>query len=160
MLTLIAAHDRNDAIGSQGTLPWRAPGDLAAFQRETLGGALIMGRRTWESLPRQPLPDRLNIVVSATDVDGALMARSPQEAISIARNHGYHRLYAAGGAGIYAALLPYAQRLVLTEVDVTVEKPDTFLPRIDVFFWQLISRSVVETMPHCLLREFIRKVSA
>jgi dihydrofolate reductase len=160
MLTLIAAHDRNGAIGSNGTLPWRAPGDLASFQRETLGGALIMGRKTWESLPRRPLPDRLNIVVSATDMEGAVMARTPGEALTIARNSGYHRVYAAGGAGIYAALLPHAQRLALTEVDVRVENADTFLPRIDMFYWQLISRSVVETTPHCLMREYIRKVPA
>jgi len=160
MLTLIAAHDCNGAIGSNGTIPWRAPGDLAAFQRETLGGALIMGRKTWESLPRRPLPARLNIVVSRSEMEGAVMARTPGEALTIARNQGYHRVYAAGGAAIYEALLPHAQRLALTEVDVTVENADTYLPRIDLFFWQLISRSVVETAPRCLLREYIRKVPA
>ncbi|CAN0153304.1 unnamed protein product, partial [Chrysoparadoxa australica] len=64
MITLIAAHDRNRAIGKDGDIPWHLPEDLAMFKRETLGGALIMGRRTWESLPFKPLPKRLNIVVS------------------------------------------------------------------------------------------------
>ena len=66
MLTLIAARARNGAIGKDGTLPWHIPEDLKFFKRETLGGAIIMGRRTWESLPFKPLKDRLNLVVTST----------------------------------------------------------------------------------------------
>ncbi len=65
MITLIVARDRNGAIGKDNTIPWHAPEDLKAFQRETLGGAIIMGRNTWDSLPVKPLKNRLNIVVSS-----------------------------------------------------------------------------------------------
>jgi len=156
MLTLIAAHDRNGGIGRAGTIPWRAPGDLAAFKRETLGGAVIMGRKTWESLPQRPLPDRLNIVVSAADMIGVVTARHPEMALSFAEDMGHKRIYAAGGSGVYAALLPHAQRLLLTEVDLLVADADTFLPDIDLSQWTSISQSVVETDPKCLLREYLR----
>lgn len=66
MLTLIAARARDGAIGKDGQLPWHLPEDLAFFKRETLGGAIIMGRRTWESLPFRPLKERLNLVVTST----------------------------------------------------------------------------------------------
>ncbi len=63
MLTLVVARAKGGAIGRDGDIPWHAPEDLKMFQRETLGGALVMGRRTWESLPVKPLKNRLNIVV-------------------------------------------------------------------------------------------------
>ena len=81
MLTLIAARDRNGAIGKNNTIPWHAPEDLAFFQRETTGGAVIMGRRTWESLPFKPLKNRLNLVVSSDPAVADHVFPSPEGAV-------------------------------------------------------------------------------
>src|SRR5690606_7264798 len=99
------ARARDGAIGKQGTIPWRAPEDLAFFQRETTGGAVIMGRRTWESLPVRPLKNRLNIVVSSHSPDAPLVCRSVEAALAAAEQAGHARIYGIGGAHIYAALL-------------------------------------------------------
>ena len=108
MLTLIVARARNGAIGKGNTIPWHAPEDLAAFQRETTGGAVIMGRRTWESLPFKPLKNRLNIVVSRDASVWETVAPSPQAAVEMAAAAGYARLYGIGGSSVYATLLPLA----------------------------------------------------
>lgn len=130
MITLIAAHDRNRAIGKDGDIPWHIPEDLAMFKRETLGGALIMGRRTWESLPFKPLPKRLNIVVSRDKGLTEHVVGSVEEGIALAQSLGYFRVYGIGGQGIYEAMLPLAHRLLITEVDVAVEDADAFFPEI------------------------------
>ena len=97
MLTLIVARARNGAIGKDGTLPWHIPEDLKFFKRETLGGAIIMGRRTWESLPFRPLKDRLNLVVTSTlDLPGHTVP-DLDTAIETARAAGYARIYGIGG---------------------------------------------------------------
>ena len=130
MITLIAARSRNGAIGKDGDIPWHIPEDLAMFKRETLGGALIMGRKTWESLPFKPLPKRLNIVVTRDTGLHDLTARTVEEAIGIAQAQGYFRIYGIGGQRIYEAMLPLAHRLLITEVDTVVEDADAFFPEI------------------------------
>jgi dihydrofolate reductase len=130
MITLIAAHDRNRAIGKDGGIPWHIPEDLALFKRETLGGALIMGRRTWESLPVKPLKNRLNIVVSRDTSLTEHVVPSVEEAIALARAQGYFRIYGIGGQKIYEALLPLAHRLLITHVDLTVEGADAWFPDV------------------------------
>lgn len=130
MITLIAAHDRNRAIGKDGDIPWHLPEDLAMFKRETLGGALIMGRRTWESLPFKPLPKRLNIVVSRDKGLTEHVVSSVEEGIALAQSLGYFRVYGIGGQRIYEAMLPLAHRLLITEVDIEVEDADAFFPEI------------------------------
>lgn len=158
MLTLIAARARNGAIGRDGDIPWRAPEDLKLFQRETLGGAVIMGRRTWESLPVRPLGSRFNCVVTSGAVDGAdLVARSPEEAVERCYGAGYPRVYGIGGQGIYDALLPLSQRILLTEVDLSVDDADAFFPQFIEADWHVLRRAVLrETDPHCLLVERLR----
>ncbi|MBT55661.1 MAG: dihydrofolate reductase [Mameliella sp.] len=130
MITLIAAHDRNRAIGKDGDIPWHLPEDLAMFKRETLGGALIMGRRTWESLPFKPLPKRLNLVVSRDKGLTEHVVSSVEEGIALAQSLGYFRVYGIGGQRIYEAMLPLAHRLLITEVDIEVEDADAFFPEI------------------------------
>lgn len=130
MITLIAAHDRNRAIGKEGGIPWHIPEDLAMFKRETLGGALIMGRRTWESLPVKPLKNRLNIVVSRDRGLAEHVVGSVEEAVALAQAEGYFRIYGIGGQGIYEAMLPMAHRLLITEVDLAVEGADAWFPEI------------------------------
>src|SRR6056297_2084113 len=102
MISLVVARDRNGAIGKDGDIPWYAPEDLAFFQREPLGSALIMGRRTWESLPVKPLGRRLNIVVSSQDIDGPQhVVRSVEAAIEAAHAAGHARISGIGGYGIF-----------------------------------------------------------
>lgn len=161
MLTLIVARDRAGAIGRGGTIPWDLPEDLAAFRRETLGGALVMGRRTWESLPVRPLARRCSIVVSrsrAAAAEGALVAASVEEALAQALAAGHHRVYGIGGAGIYAALLARADRLMISEVGLQVAGADTFFPAPDPADWRLIAeRPLRSAPPDCQLREYLRR---
>lgn len=159
MLSLIVARARNGAIGRDGTIPWHAPEDLAFFQRETLGGAIIMGRKTWESLPKRPLPRRLNIVVTtapfATEKDAQFV--SLESALDAARAAGHMRVYAIGGAGIYRAFLPKADRLLITEVDLDVPDADTFFPQINSDQWRLTARLPLRSDdPRCTLTEYLR----
>lgn len=136
MLTLIAARARNGAIGKNGQIPWHIPEDLAFFKRETLGGAVIMGRRTWESLPFKPLKDRLNLVVTSTlDLPGHAVP-DLDTAIQTARAAGYARIYGIGGERIYRDLLPRADRLLITEVDTVVKDADAFFPAFDEGEWR------------------------
>lgn len=103
MISLIVARARNGAIGRGNTIPWDAPEDLKFFQRETLGGAVIMGRNTWDSLPKRPLPRRLNIVVTSRPAEGADALFVPlAQAVNTARQAGYFRIYAIGGRAFTA----------------------------------------------------------
>ena len=157
MITLIVARARSGAIGKGNTIPWHAPEDLAAFQRETTGGAVIMGRRTWESLPFKPLKNRLNIVVSRDASVWETVAPTPEAAVQMAQVAGHTRLYGIGGSTIYQSLLPLAHRLLVTEVDVEVEGADAFFPAFDEGAWRVIyERRLRESGPVCVWREWVR----
>lgn len=138
-LTMIAAVGRNGVIGVDGDLPWRLPEDLKHFRRNTLGHAVIMGRRTWDSLGRA-LKKRRNIVVSrqiGLKIEGAEVAHSLEEALELAwADDPDPRII--GGATIYAEALPRATRLLLTEVD-QAPPGDTFFPDLDAG-WQETGR--------------------
>lgn len=159
MLSLVVARARDGAIGRAGGIPWAAPEDLRFFKRETLGGALIMGRRTWESLPAKPLPGRLNCVVTRGVAAGAELVRdSVAGALAACHAAGHTRLYGIGGARLYAEMLPFAHRLLLTEVDIAVPDADTFLPAVDEDAWHEIGRMTLrEAAPRCVLRELLRR---
>lgn len=158
MLSLIVARARGGAIGRDGDIPWRAPEDLKMFQRETLGGALVMGRRTWESLPVKPLKNRMNLVVSRDKGLTEHVAGSVEDALWMAREAGYSRLYGIGGAGVYEALLPLADRLVVTEVALDVPGADAFFPAFDEAEWREVSRTPLRAAdPACTLRELLRR---
>ena len=158
MLSLIVARDRNGAIGKDGDIPWRAPEDLKFFKRETLGGAVIMGRKTWESLPMAPLPERMNLVVSSRTDLGVHTFTRPNMAVQFAHEAGHRRVYGIGGAGIFAAFLPDADRLLITEVDVEVDGADAFMPDFDEAAWRLAGETVLrEDGPRCVLREWLRR---
>ena len=161
MLSIIVARARNGAIGKANTIPWHAPEDLSFFRRETLGGAVIMGRRTWESLPpaARPLKNRDNIVVSSTQQDGVDTVPSFDEAMQLARAQGHQRIYAIGGSSIYRAALPRAHRLLITEVDLVIEEADAFFPSLDEREWTLGGTQVLrEEGPRCVLRELLRQM--
>lgn len=157
MLSLIVARARRGAIGRDGDIPWHAPEDLKFFQRETLGGAIIMGRRTWESLPFKPLKNRLNIVVSRKANLCDHVTGSITEAIAMAERAGHRRIYGIGGAQIYAEMLPLADRLLVTEVDLDVADADAHFPTFDEGQWRQIGHLALrEKGPRCVMRELLR----
>ena len=137
---------RNGVIGRGGALPWRLASDLAIFKAVTLGKPVIMGRRTWDSLPRKPLPGRLNVVLSrdsSFEPTGAVACEDWREAMAIAREQaaedGASEVCVIGGGALFALALPRARRLYLTEVEAEVEG-DTFMPTIDEAGWREVRR--------------------
>ncbi len=111
-ITLVLAMAENGVIGKDGGIPWHISDDLKRFKALTLGKRVVMGRKTWDSLPRKPLPGRDNIVVTRDTgwrADGAIVAGTPQEALA-------GGAMVIGGAEIYRAILPLATRIELTEV--------------------------------------------
>ncbi|MCC9595939.1 MULTISPECIES: dihydrofolate reductase [unclassified Rubrivivax] len=129
-LVLVAAVARNGIIGRDGVMPWHLPEDLAHFRRTTQGLPVLMGRRTWESLPERfrPLPGRRNIVVTRQAgwvAPGAEVAASPEAALALMADA--PRACVIGGGELYAALLPRVDELVLTEIDADFDG-DTRLP--------------------------------
>lgn len=117
MITLILAMADNGVIGNKGVIPWRIGEDLKRFKRLTLGKPVVMGRKTWDSLPKKPLPERSNIVVTRSPAwhgEGALAAISLEDALAKAGQA--PEVMVIGGAEIYRAALPLAARIELTEV--------------------------------------------
>lgn len=141
----IVAAARDGAIGRRGEIPWRLREDLRHFKELTMGHPVIMGRRTWESLPRRPLPGRRNIVLSRRPgfrAEGAEVFTTAAEAISACG--GSEIPFIIGGAELYAAALPFCTRIFLTEVDTTVEDADAFFPALPAEEWRETGAS--ETM--------------
>jgi dihydrofolate reductase len=132
-LNLIFAHSHNKVIGLNNSLPWHLPEDLTHFKNITWGQPVIMGRKTWESLPKKfrPLPNRTNIVITRqTDWkdNGANVVNSLEQAIELCYNE--TEAWVIGGAEIYAQSLQFAQRAVITEIDADYDG-DSFSPNFD-----------------------------
>ena len=145
-LSLIAAVARNGAIGLGNELLWSEPEDQKHFRRVTLGSAVIMGRKTWDSLPARfrPLPGRQNIVVTrdpAWQAPGAHAVGSMDGALDLLTTTGAPRAFVIGGAEIYALALPLADTLVLTEIDADLHG-DTFFPAWDRACFSAISSAL------------------
>lgn len=130
-ISLVVAAARNGVIGRGGALPWHLPGDLKRFKALTLGKPTLMGRRTWDSLPRRPLPGRENIVLSRGAEPGphagALWFRDLTAAIAHARSSGAEELCVIGGAEVFAKALPLADVIHLTAIEQDVDG-DTVMP--------------------------------
>jgi len=118
IICLILARADNGVIGAHGGLPWRLPDDLRRFKALTMGKPCIMGRKTWDSLPKRPLPGRRNIVVtrSKATLEGATVVGSFAEALSEAAKAAPPEIAVIGGAEVFAEALPLAGRIHLTEV--------------------------------------------
>ena len=132
-VALVAAVAHGGVIGRDGVLPWRLPEDMAHFRQVTMGHAVVMGRRTWDSLPDRfrPLPGRRNIVVTRNpewSAEGAERAGSLEGALHVLQDES--RVSVIGGGEIFAAALPIADELVLTEIAVDIEG-DTVFPDFD-----------------------------
>jgi len=153
-LVLVVARGSNGVIGRDGGLPWRLRSDLQRFKAITVGKPCIMGRKTWESLPLRPLPGRLNVVLTRDEgyeqegrSRGALVCTSLDEALEIAREQaaddGVDEICVIGGVALFAAALPRAKRLYITEVDAAPEGEAVF-PDFDESQWTETAR---ETHP-------------
>lgn len=138
MLSIIVAIAKNGTIGDKNSLLWHIKEDMRFFRTTTSGHAVIMGRKTFESLGSRPLPKRTNIVItrSEREFEGALTAHSLEEAVRLAGND--EEVFIIGGAQIYAEALTVADRLYITHVDKEYEG-DTAFPTIDFSKWHLTS---------------------
>ncbi|WEK55855.1 MAG: dihydrofolate reductase [Candidatus Cohnella colombiensis] len=138
-VTLIAAVAANGVIGIHNELPWRLPADMAFFKQQTIGKPILMGRKTFESLKR-PLKDRTNVILSRTMTappDGCELVHSISDAIE---RHRDEEIMVIGGAEIYAQVLPFADRMILTEIEQSFEG-DAYFPSYDRSEWKLVSKT-------------------
>ncbi|MBE0667137.1 MAG: dihydrofolate reductase [Bacteroidales bacterium] len=135
MITIIVAVTEENGIGFENRLLVHLPGDLKRFKRITMGHCLIMGKRTWESLPRKPLDGRTNIVITDNELDCfecALAARSIDEALSFCEEG--KEVFIIGGGSVYRQFMPLADRLMVTHIHKRFEA-DTFFPEISDSEW-------------------------
>ena len=151
-ISIIVAAAENGVIGNAGTLPWRMPSDLKRFRALTMGKPVVMGRKTFQSLPKA-LDGRDNIVVTRDAgfrSDGAETAHDLVSALALARRHAEHRgideIMVIGGGELYAATLPLATRVYLTLVHSTIAGDTTF-PVLDPDRWRLASREALPRGP-------------
>lgn len=161
-INLIVAADENNAIGRNGGLLCHLPNDLRHFKKITDGHAVVMGRRTFESLPKGALPNRTNIVVTSDNpgnYPGCIVVRSLDEALT--RHDGRSELFIIGGGKLYRAAFPLADMLYLTRIHHLFDGADTFFPQINLSEWELVSQKTHQpderhAFPYTFL-EYIRK---
>jgi dihydrofolate reductase len=140
MISIIVAIAENLAIGKNNDLLWHIPGDMKYFKRVTSGHPVIMGKRTYDSLPRRPLPNRRNIVITdqpGETIDGCEMAYSIEGAVALCSPA--EENFIIGGASVYRQFIPFTDRLYLTRVHKAFDG-DVFFPELDFSQWQLQSR--------------------
>jgi dihydrofolate reductase len=141
-MVVIAAMDRNGAIGKENTIPWKVPEDLQRFKERTMGFPMIMGRTTWESFGGRALPGRVSIILTShpdtieireKDRDKVCVVASlevaTEQAISLCRISDLDQYFVIGGAKLYEQVIHLADEFDLTTVDVEVEEPDTYFPK-------------------------------
>jgi len=140
------ARARNGVIGRGGALPWRLKSDMAIFRAVTMGKPVIMGRKTWDSLPKRPLIGRMNVVLSrdgSFEPKGAVVCETFNDAVAIAREQAeddaQSEVCVIGGASLFALALPKAKRIYLTEVDADIEG-DVTLDPFDESKWTEVRR--------------------
>ena len=126
---MIWAQDRNRAIGRSGTLPWHFSEDLKNFKKLTTGKTIIMGRKTWDSLPKKPLPDRRNIVISSTNQEDVESYTSIEDCIdSLSDDKEVLDVYIIGGMSVYKFFYEHANTLHITFIGKSYPDTDTFFP--------------------------------
>jgi len=160
-VSLIAAVARNGVIGRDGGLPWHIRADMQHFKALTSGGTVVMGRRTWDSLPprARPLPGRVNIVVTRQPgwrADGAHAVASLDQALALATAHSpaLQRIFVIGGAELYVHALPLADELELTEVQIDVDG-DVSFPAWDRSAFMEVRREPHESGPESPAFDFV-----
>ena len=139
-ISIIVALDKNNGIGKDNQLLCHLPEDLKRFKRLTEHNVVVMGKKTYESLPGRPLPNRENIVLSdnpADDFEGCIMARSLEDALNKCSEEKEN--FIIGGGSVYSQFMPFANKLYLTQLH-TVFEADTFFPEIDQNEWTLVEK--------------------
>lgn len=139
--TLVVARGANGVIGADGAIPWRISSEMQGFKAYTMGKPIVMGRKTWESFPRKPLPGRANLVLTrdvSFRAEGAWIYTDLAAALAAARSMTSDEVCIIGGAQIYEAALPLADRIRLTEVALEPEGDAAF--RFDESGWREVSR--------------------
>lgn len=134
-VSMIVAKGTNNEIGGNNDLLWYIPSDLKFFKATTMGKSIIMGRKTFQSLPKA-LPGRKNIVISrdaSFDAPGAFVVTDINEALTASETD---EVFIIGGASIYEAYFPMADKLYITEVDFQSDKADVFFPQVDLSLWK------------------------
>lgn len=140
MISIIVAVSEDWGIGRNNELLWNIPEDLKRFKRLTMGNTIIMGKKTWESLPRRPLPGRKNVVL--TDdlkecVEGSVTAYSIEDALSKCDKGG--EIFIIGGGSIYRQFMPIADRLYISHVHKKAPA-DIYFPEIDLKIWKVVEK--------------------
>ncbi|MDQ0057997.1 dihydrofolate reductase [Paenibacillus harenae] len=136
-ITLIAAMDRNRAIGIENRMPWRLKAEMAYFTANTTGKTVLMGRKTFDSIGK-PLKNRKNVILTRQigyEQEGCEIVHSIEQALERYRND---ELMIMGGADIYEQFLPFADKLLLTDVEAEIEGADAYFPAVDETEWDLI----------------------
>ena len=144
MISIIVAVAEGGAIGQKGDLLCHLPLDLQHFKHITSGHTVLMGKRTFFSLPKHPLPNRRNIVltdIQGEQLEGAEMVYSLKEAIEAAR--GEQEVFIIGGGMVYRQFFPYADKLYITHIHHSFPEADTFFPEIKLDEWQLLSEEKI-----------------
>lgn len=139
LISIIVAMDEKRGIGIGNQLPWHLPDDLQHFKKTTMGHHILMGRKTFESLNQQPLPGRINIILTRNPAftaggKGVVVEHSLGDALARAQHQGEREVFITGGANLYRQSLPMAHRLYLTLVHAQTEA-DVFFPRINFNNW-------------------------
>lgn len=146
MISIIAAVAEDYGIGNKNDLLWHIPEDLKRFKKLTLGQAVIMGKKTWESLPRKPLPGRKNIVITDDPlecIDCSITAYSIEDALSKCDKN--EEIFIIGGGSVYRQFMPLADRLYITHIHKSAQA-DTYFPVIDPGVWQPIEKEEYRQM--------------
>ena len=143
MIAIIAAIDKNNALGFKNRLLFYLPDDLKHFKALTTGHTVVMGRKTYDSLPKGALPNRRNIVLSRSNklvLPGVEVFSSLEEALKHCAED--EQVFIIGGASIYKQAMPLADRLYMTEIDAEAAEADVYFPAIDHEVWHEIKRDV------------------
>ncbi|MBO7602581.1 MAG: dihydrofolate reductase [Bacteroidaceae bacterium] len=143
MIAIIAAIDKNNALGFKNRLLFYLPDDLKRFKALTTGHTVVMGRKTFDSLPKGALPNRRNIVLSRSarlELPGAEVYASLEEALQHCADD--EQVFIMGGASVYKQAMPLADRLYMTEIDAEAAEADVYFPAIDHQVWHETKRDV------------------
>lgn len=161
-MTIVASAGENNELGRDGDLCWHLPEDLRHFKELTLGGVVIMGRNTWESLPKKPLPGRVNIVISRSQPDTitgepGMVVPSLEEAVERAGElpESGKGIFIIGGGRVYDRAIETADRLELTRIFAACPEADTFFPEIDPAVWELADSSEIMTAKNGLKYQYL-----
>jgi len=147
IISLVVAVSQNNVIGRGGQLPWRLPADLAHFKNVTTNHHILMGRKTWDSIPKKPLPNRVNVVLSSQislfGLVGGVeknvkVVKSFDQAIESARDSGETELMVIGGERVFNEALPLSKKMYFTRVHAEISG-DVFFPELDWKEWELVS---------------------